>query len=107
MNSDFKELLQVFNEQEVRYLVVGGYAVIHYAQPRYTKDLDIWLEPSVKNAKAVLRALGIFGIPLIDITEEDFAVPGTQFSIGVSPSELDFLTIVPGLEFDNTWKTES
>jgi hypothetical protein len=51
MNSDFKELLQVFADHEVRYLVVGGYAAIHYSQPRYTKDLDLWIEPTMENAR--------------------------------------------------------
>jgi len=43
MNSDFKELLQKFNDHKVEYLIVGGYAAIHYSQPRYTKDLNIWV----------------------------------------------------------------
>jgi len=50
MNSDFKELLQVFNDLEVKYLIVGAYAAMHYSQPRYTKDLDLWIEPSMENA---------------------------------------------------------
>jgi hypothetical protein len=79
MNSDFKDLLRVLSAHDVRFLVVGGYAVIHYSQPRYTKDLDLWLEPTEENARRFVRALAELGAPLLDITESDFAVPGTQY----------------------------
>ncbi len=101
MNSDFKDLLQSLHEFDVRYLVAGGYAVIHHAQPRYTKDIDIWLDPNSANAAKLMKAFAHFGIPLIDIEQSDFATPGTQFSIGVPPCEIDFLTTIPGLEFTN------
>jgi hypothetical protein len=103
MNSDFKDLLQSLHECEVRYLVAGGYAVIHHAQPRYTKYIDIWLEPSAENARKLMRAFRIFGIPMVGVTEEDFATPGTQFNLGVAPCEIDFLTTIPGLEFESAW----
>lgn len=104
MNSDFRELLQSFARHNVKYLIVGGYAVIHYSQPRYTKDLDLWIEPSAENARAVVRAFAEFGIPLIDITEKDLATEGTQFVLGVAPVMLDFLTSVPPLSFAKCWK---
>lgn len=86
MNSDFKELLQAFNACEVEYLVVGAYAVIRYTQPRYTKDLDVWLAPSAENAQRVARAFAAFGIGLFGgVTLEDFARPGLLFSVGVAP----------------------
>jgi hypothetical protein len=103
MNSDFRELLQCFAKHRVRYLVVGGYAVIHYAEPRFTKDLDLWLEPSVANARHVAAAFGKFGIPLVEITEADLARPGTQFMLGRSPVMLDFLTSIPPLDFAPCW----
>jgi hypothetical protein len=104
MNSDFKELLQTFNEFEVEYLVIGGYAVIRYTQPRYTKDLDIWIGPSLDNAERVMRAFNTFGIGLFGgVEKEDFASPGLMFSIGVPPVRIDFLTSVPPLEFTHCW----
>ena len=103
MNSDFKDLLRILGEEEVRFLVVGGYAVIHYAQPRYTKDLDIWIEPTVANAHLLMRVFRRFGLPLVDVTEADFAKPKTQFSIGVPPCEIDLLTSIPGLKFEECW----
>lgn len=104
MNSDFKDLLQSLRKFDVRYLIAGGYAVIHHAQPRYTKDIDIWLEPCDQNAVKLMEAFLDFGIPLIDITQEDFARPYTQFSIGVEPCQIDFLTSIPGLDFAPCWE---
>lgn len=103
MNSDFKDLLRIFIEEEIRFLVVGGYAVIHYAQPRYTKDLNLWIEPAKDNARKLMRAFRRFGLPLIGLEEADFAEPGTQFSVGVPPCEIDLLTSLPGLEFPPCW----
>lgn len=103
MNSDFKELLQCFAKHRVRYLVVGGYAVTHYSQPRYTKDLDLSLEPFADNARKVAMAFREFGIPLIEITEIDLAQPGTQFMLGRAPVKFDFLTSIPPLGFAPCW----
>lgn len=103
MNSDFRDLLQLLKEEEVEYLVIGGYAVIYHAQPRSTKDLDIWLNPSTENAQRVGRALHRFGIPLIGVTLDDFADTGLQYAVGVAPSMIDFLTSVPGLDFNACW----
>lgn len=104
MNSDFKELLQILNDCEVRYMVAGGYAVIHHSQPRYTKDIDIWLEPTAGNARKLMQAFRIFGIPMVGVTENDFATPGTQFNLGVAPCEIDLLTTIPGLDFAPCWE---
>lgn len=103
MNSDFKDLLRLFAAHEVRYLVVGGYAVSHHAQPRFTKHLDLWIEPNRENAARVAAALHEFGIPLIEVTESDFAQEGLQFAVGMPPTQLDFLTTVPGLCFSDCW----
>ncbi len=104
MNSDFRELLHEFAKYDVRYLVVGGYAVVHYSQPRFTKDLDLWIEPSTENARAVAKAFLAFGIPLVEVTEDDFATEGTQFMIGRPPVMFDFLTSLPGLDFSEAWE---
>ena len=104
MNSDFKELLHIFAEEEVRYLIVGGYAVIHHGQPRSTKDLDIWLQPCPENAARILRAFTRFGLPLMGgVVPEDFEKEGLQYAVGVPPSMVDFLTTVPGLDFESCW----
>lgn len=103
MNSDFKDLLRLFVAHEVRYLVVGGYAVSHHSQPRFTKDLDLWIEPEAANASRIAKSLREFGIPLIEVDESDFAREGLQFAVGMPPTQLDFLTTVPGLSFAPCW----
>lgn len=103
MNSDFKDLLQAFAKHEVRYLVVGGYAAMLYSQPRFTKDLDLWIEPAKDNARRIMHAFGEFGMPLIDVTPEDFAQENFQYMIGRSPVLFDFLTSLPGLCFSTCW----
>lgn len=103
MNSDFKDLLRIFAEEGVEYLVVGAYAVIQHTQPRYTKDLDLWIKPSRENAKRIARALHRFGLPLVEVTEEDFAHEGLQYAVGMPPSQIDFLTSLPGADFELAW----
>jgi len=105
MNSDFKDLLRLLSEEEVEYLVVGGYAVIFHSQPRFTKDLDIWLRPTTANATRVLRVFRRFGLPLMGgATVDDFASEGFQYAIGRPPSMIDFLTTIPGLDFEECWE---
>jgi hypothetical protein len=72
LNSDFVDLLRVFSSERVRYLVVGGLAVIEHTEPRYTKDLDVWVEPTPANAQRVYRALRKYGAPMKGVTAEDF-----------------------------------
>lgn len=104
MNQDFKELLQTFAELNVEYLVARGYAVIFHTQPRYTKDLDLWIRPSAINAERIAKAFLKFGLPLVEVTTLDFETEGLQFSVGVEPCCLDFLTTIPGLDFEAAWK---
>ncbi|MBS1854209.1 MAG: hypothetical protein JST11_02505 [Acidobacteria bacterium] len=103
MNSDFEELLRAFNDNSVRYLVVGGYAVMLYSEPRYTKDLDIWVEASEENARCVFRALAGFGAPLSGLAPEDFAREGFFYQMGIPPARVDILMSVDGLRFDEAW----
>ena len=76
MNSDFRDLLRIFNAGKVRYLVVGEYAVMKYAELRYTKGLDLWIDATPKNARAVFKGLKEFGAPLAILTEVDFSREG-------------------------------
>lgn len=103
LNSDFKELLKTLNEAEARYLVVGGYAVIEYTEPRYTKDLDIWISNDRENAEAVYAALKIFGAPLVDITVDDFTNTEVVYHMGRPPSRIDVLMGLKGLVFEESW----
>jgi hypothetical protein len=103
VNSDFKDLLQLFNANAVEYLVVGGYAVIEYTEPRYTKDLDLWVRAEPTNAERVFRALAQFGAPLAGMTSADFAEEGFVFQLGVAPVRVDILMSVDGLKFADAW----
>jgi hypothetical protein len=107
MNSDFVDLLRLFAVHEVRYLIVGGYAAMRYSQPRFTKDLDVWLEPSSDNARKVFAAFREFGIPMIDVTPEDFSREGLQYMVGRTPVLFDFLTSLPQMNFAQCWDNKT
>lgn len=103
MNQDFVDLLRAFNDHEVRYLVVGAYALGVHGRPRATGDLDVWIDATPGNATRVLRALAEFGAPLADVTEADFAAPGIVFQMGLPPSRIDILTQLTDLVFADAW----
>lgn len=104
-NPDYKELLQRLNESEVRFLIVGGYAVMKYAEPHFTKDLDVWVENSSENSRRVFHALEEFGAPLEhdSITPETFTRPELTYQIGIAPVRVDILTQITGVEFNSAW----
>jgi len=104
VNPDFNDLFRTFNEAEVRYLVVGAYAVVYHTEPRYTKDLDVWVEPTPTNARRVFSALVEFGAPLEGVTTEDFADPHLVYQIGIEPNRIDVLMGIGELEFAECWK---
>ncbi len=103
VNPDFRDLFSVFNDEGVDYLLVGAHAVAIYAQPRYSKDLDVWVRPTRENAERVFRALARFGAPLRDVTPEDFADPELIYQIGVAPNRIDVIMAIAGLDFDRAW----
>jgi len=104
VNSDFTDLLRLFNANHVRYLVIGGYAVIQYAEPRYTKDLDLWISTDTENAGAVFNALKAFGAPLEGLTEDDFAEEGYFYQMGRPLMRVDILMGIPGMAFETAWE---
>jgi len=103
VNSDFTDLLKLFSDNIVRYLIIGGYAVIQYVEPRYTKDLDLWISTDTKNAASVYTALREFGAPLAGLTEDNFSKEGYFYQMGVPPMRVDILMGIPGPEFDQAW----
>jgi hypothetical protein len=103
MNPDFVDLLRAFTAADVRFLVVGAYALAVHARPRATGDLDIWVEATPENASRVMRALAAFGAPLHQLSEEDFAGPGVTYQIGVPPGRIDILTELTSLTFAEAW----
>ena len=101
---DFKELLSIMEKYEVRYLIIGGYATMLYSEPRWTKDLDLWIALSPTNAKAVFDALKEFGAPLAGLTENDFAEPGYFYQMGNPPLRVDIMMDIPGVDFEQAWQ---
>jgi hypothetical protein len=104
VSSDYRDLLSALSAAKTRFLVVGAYAVMHHTTPRYTKDLDLWVEPTEANAKRTFRALGEFGAPRARITAADLAQPGIVYQIGIEPVRVDILTSVPGLTFRGAYR---
>lgn len=104
MFQDFKDLLSALNDNEVKYLIVGGWAVSHHAQPRATKDLDILIQPAPRNAVYLLRALQQFGAPVAALRAADFTRKGSFFRFGAPPIAIDILPEISGIEFRAAWK---
>jgi hypothetical protein len=105
MNKDLKELLLAFNAHGVKYLVVGGYAVGVHAEPRATKDLDIFIRADQENSHAVYRALAAYGAPLEGFNPSDFNdEQGSGFQIGQPPARIDILQRIDGIDFDEAWE---
>jgi hypothetical protein len=104
VNSDFSDLLRIFNANRVKYLVIGGYAVVQYAEPRYTKDLDMWISTDTANAEAIYKSLRGFGAPLEGLTAKDFAEEGYFFQMGIPPVRVDIIMGIPGAHFKGCWQ---
>jgi hypothetical protein len=103
MNPDFLDLLRALQAADARFMVVGAYALGIHGRPRATKDFDVWVEASVENAPRVIRALRLFGAPLMGLMEEDIRAPGIGLQIGVEPGRIDVLTAISGVAFGEAW----
>jgi hypothetical protein len=103
-NRDFSDMFAALNAANVRYLLIGAHAVAFHAEPRYTKDLDIWVEASPESAGRVIDALRSFGSPMAQVTEADFVQPGVTFQIGVPPNRIDICTQIEGIAFSAAWE---
>ena len=89
LNRDFKEFIQSLNDNQVRYLVVGGYAVAFHGHPRYTKDMDIWIEMGPENAARLIKALEQFGFGSLGLQTTDFLVPDQVVQLGQPPKDFE------------------
>ena len=104
LNEDYKDILHALSDENVRFLLVGAYALAAHGYPRATMDIDIWVMPSPENADAVLRALQRFGASLQNLTKEDLQKDGTIFQIGVAPRRIDIITAASGLQFEPAYQ---
>lgn len=99
LSKDFSEFLRLLNNNNIRYLVVGGYAVAFHGYPRYTRDIDVWVQRSPQNAKKMLKVLEQFGFGSLDIKKEDFMVTNRVIQLGYPPNRIDLITSLTGLDF--------
>ena len=106
LSKDFKEFVELLNENDVRYLVVGGYAVALHGHPRYTKDLDVWIELSPGNAIKILAALKDFGFGSLDLKPDDFLESNQIIQLGYPPNRIDILTTLTDLKFEDCYEAK-
>lgn len=102
---DFKDFLQLLDEENVEYLVGGGYAVTRHGYPRYTGDIDIWIHATTENAKKMMTVLDRFGAGSVGIVVDDFLNPDIEvLKMGAEPVRIDMMTAMKGLKFPSAWE---
>ena len=106
LSRDFREFIELLNENSVRYLVVGGYAVAFHGHPRYTKDLDVWVELSPDNADKIIAALKKFGFGSLGLKPADFLERDQIVQLGYPPNRIDILTTLEALKFEDCYQTK-
>jgi len=97
---DFSDLLALFNGHKVNYLIVGAHALAFHGAPRYTGDMDVFVQPSPVNAKTVLFALDEFGFGSLGLDVDDFATAGKVVQLGVPPVRVDIMTSLTGVSWE-------
>jgi hypothetical protein len=104
VEKDFKEFIALLNNNKAHYLIIGGYAFSFYAEPRFTKDIDILIEQSKENVKKILNCIKDFGFSDLDLTEADFLESEQIIQLGVAPLRIDILTSIKGIDFQKIWE---
>jgi hypothetical protein len=103
---DFREFVGLLEKNEVAYIIVGGYAVGYHGYPRFTGDLDIWLQISEDNAKRIVASINEFGMNSLGLTESDFMIHDNIIQIGYPPLRIDLLSDIDGVSFDECYKNK-
>ena len=107
LNEDYKDMLQTLLNNEVKFLIVGAYALAAYGYPRATGDFDIWVEASAENSRKILSSLASFGTPTSGLSEKTFMEKGMIFQIGVAPCRIDLITHIDGVDFNNAYPSRT
>ncbi len=97
---DFKDLLSLFNANQVSYLIVGSYALAFHGSPRYTGDIDVYVKPVVENAERILKSLDQFGFASLGLDVQDFTTMENVIQLGVPPVRIDLLTSLSGVSWE-------
>ncbi len=104
VSRDFKEFLELLNVHKVKYLIVGGYAVAFHSRPRYTDDIDLWIEADRNNAEKVLNVLQDFGFPVESLTTEELSQNNKIIQLGLPPHRIDIITSIDGVSFNHAFE---
>lgn len=107
LNTDYRDILSAFTVEDVKYLLVGAYALAAHGHVRATGDIDLWVENSSENAVSIMAALRRFGAPLHQIEAQDFEALDTVFQIGIAPRRIDILTGIDAVDFETAWKART
>ena len=107
VEKDFAEFLGLLNKHKVRYCIVGAFAVGFYGYPRYTKDMDIFVEPTLENGEKIVNVLNEFGFKGLNVKAGDFAKKGMIIQLGYEPIRVDLVTSITGCSFSQVWKTKN
>jgi predicted nucleotidyltransferase len=103
---DFKEFIRLLNENKVKYLIVGGYAVGFYSQPKFTQDIDFWIDYSEENIKSLLKVLNNFGFTKMDKSINQLKNPNKMMQLGNPPLRIDIMTSISGINFKKAYKNK-
>lgn len=106
LNKDFREFIELLNRNDVKYLIVGGYAVAVHGYPRYTKDIDIWIFTDELNLKKIVKVINDFGFKSSNIKVADLKESGTVVQLGLPPNRIDLITDVDGVDFDDSYNNK-
>ncbi|MCJ7681874.1 MAG: nucleotidyltransferase [Candidatus Aminicenantes bacterium] len=107
LEKDYEEFLGLLNRHEVRYCIAGAFAVAFYAKPRYTKDIDILIEPTAANSRRILKALEEFGFGELSLSQQDLTTEGNVIQLGFEPLRIDLLTKLEGFQFRDIWNNRT
>lgn len=105
LERDLREFIELLNARDVRYVVVGAFALAHHGRPRYTGDIDFFVESSAQNAERLSQVLKQFGFANIGVVKEDFTAPDQVVQLGVAPHRMDLMTSISGVAFAEAWNT--
>lgn len=100
---DYEDFFALLNKNKVKYCIIGSFALAFHARPRYTKDIDIFVEATMENAERIITALKEFGFGSYDLTVDDFSKKGNIIQLGYEPVRIDIITSIGGLEFSEIW----
>lgn len=105
LERDLREFIELLNARDVRYVIVGAFALAHHGRPRYTGDIDFFVEASPENAERLNQVLEQFGFANVGVVEEDFTAADQVVQLGVEPHRMDLMTSISGVAFEEAWNT--